>query len=457
MAALRYGRFVSWAQMFALLRSHRRPVPSRVAEIGIGEWGNVLWIQTCAAVVVTASLIALSTGQLDYYVCGEEGNGSDGTGSMADWTRTARMGPNFDCMHSGSRFVAGVSIEHFCFALLAFVWWMIPSLPKYSDASAALRRRDAMANETTDSAFDPLLGRRLRRAFNEIDQESKGFLDLQQTKKLLARVKREYALEGAGGLRQHDIVEITKAGKQQGNLGSVVEKDWNKLVKVAMKTGCSAGLTEAYRREDVKVLLDHPDGRRKYPQPSMKPRASGNRRASAVSAGLGDSAHRASLREPSLQSLLDLQCSFRVFNEVGTASDGTALARTETRSSSEASAPNATWDRAVNTFFGQLDVDRNAALSLQEIQHGLVWAKADPFLAGTLDFESVLGGGGEGGGGGCGGEGGGGGVATDGGGGGSLHALHGSSSRHRKLKAALAPVADADLGPAWSGKHRAAI
>jgi len=33
------------AQVFSLIRSHRRPVPSRVADVGIGEWGTLMLLQ----------------------------------------------------------------------------------------------------------------------------------------------------------------------------------------------------------------------------------------------------------------------------------------------------------------------------------------------------------------------------------------------------------------------------
>ena len=60
------------AQVFSLLRSHRRPIPTRVAGAGIGEWGNLMGFQIALSAFIVPALMCVSTGQLEHWFCSDE-------------------------------------------------------------------------------------------------------------------------------------------------------------------------------------------------------------------------------------------------------------------------------------------------------------------------------------------------------------------------------------------------
>jgi hypothetical protein len=114
--------FVFRAQVFSLLRSHRRGVPARVGDEGIGEWGNIMLLQIAIAAVVVSALIVLSTGQLEHWLCSDA--------DMQQIVDSVRVGPNFACkiFHEGGasnksfRLNAFGALEHVSVLLIAVVW-----------------------------------------------------------------------------------------------------------------------------------------------------------------------------------------------------------------------------------------------------------------------------------------------------------------------------------------------
>jgi hypothetical protein len=222
---------------------------------------------------------------------------------MAAFAALERMGPNFACFGSMSRIVIGVTLEHVCFVLLAVIWGGLRKRrSRRARAEAEQQRHDDAPTSISAEDLHPRLRALVRRLFASIDTRGKGYLDFEQTRRLL------HALGETG---------VRRAGAEVAGAGS-----------------SSAGA------EPVAAYQGLDGGR-------------------------------------------------------------------------------------VCTFFGQLDVNRNAALSVQEIVHGLVWAKDDPYLKalipdiGDLDGDdggAASGGDDDGGGGGVGGGGGGGGGGGQGGG-----------------------------------------
>jgi hypothetical protein len=54
-------------------------------------------------------------------------------------------------------------------------------------------------------------------------------------------------------VKEGDVVEITKPGKQKGNHGRVLDPDWKGLVKVEMTSGADAGQTKSFDTNEVKA------------------------------------------------------------------------------------------------------------------------------------------------------------------------------------------------------------
>jgi hypothetical protein len=187
---------VARAQMFSLLRAHRRPVPVRVGDRGIGEWGNVLLAQTVVAVPVCTLFLVLSTGQIEYWLCDEE--------SMREHTAEDIMRPNLGCMSLTKRLGAAMALENTLFALLAVIWMVLPPVesPKAKEAAVEQRLANLPPLPPQDD-LHPGVRALLYRLFEWLDTKRLGYLDFRQTGQMLRLIGTCYALEelesGAGG------------------------------------------------------------------------------------------------------------------------------------------------------------------------------------------------------------------------------------------------------------------
>eukprot|EP00997_Jenningsia_sp_PLL12_P002329 NODE_139_length_2389_cov_64.923932_g121_i0.p1 GENE.NODE_139_length_2389_cov_64.923932_g121_i0~~NODE_139_length_2389_cov_64.923932_g121_i0.p1 ORF type:complete len:753 (+),score=267.26 NODE_139_length_2389_cov_64.923932_g121_i0:25-2259(+) len=164
---------------FKLCYGSRRPVPRPDGDVG--EWQNTMYAVPLLAIPVVSGLITLATGQLDRIsgcAMGEE-----------------EMAPNLSCLLWGTRLLAAIVIEHWGFAIAAFVVYFVPSTPGH--IVQALRDKKVLLNRKIQNTFLPGVDeetkRNLRVIFEHYDQDDIGFMHRGDVLRVLGMLQSDNA------------------------------------------------------------------------------------------------------------------------------------------------------------------------------------------------------------------------------------------------------------------------
>lgn len=161
---------------FKIMFGSRRPVPRE--DKGIGEWLPMLRLETYLAVPIVATMIVLSTGELEWWLpdCHQRQRECDHN----------LMNPDFTCVSWGSRIAVALVLEHLGFFMIWCIHRYIPGMP--DNIKRMVKDRDNIIQRQIQDRFLPALPiefqENLRVVYDRFEESGDELLDKAEATKM---------------------------------------------------------------------------------------------------------------------------------------------------------------------------------------------------------------------------------------------------------------------------------